>query len=61
MTTDTEMQNDPYDAFAKMTDEDIVLEAQEHDNVLAQEYLLHKYRNFVRAKARSYFLIFAER
>ena len=29
MTTDTEMQNDPYDAFAKMTDEDIVLEAQE--------------------------------
>ena len=61
MTTDTEMQNDPYDAFAKMTDEDIVLEAQEHDNVLAQEYLLHKYRNFVRAKARSYFLIGAER
>ncbi len=61
MTTDTEMQNDSYDAFAKMTDEDIVLEAQEHDNVLAQEYLLHKYRNFVRAKARSYFLIGAER
>ena len=61
MTTDTEMQNDPYDAFSKMTDEDIVLEAQEHDNVLAQEYLLHKYRNFVRAKARSYFLIGAER
>lgn len=61
MTTDTEMQNDPYDAFTKMTDEDIVLEAQEHDNVLAQEYLLHKYRNFVRAKARSYFLIGAER
>ena len=61
MTTGTEMQNDPYDAFAKMTDEDIVLEAQEHDNVLAQEYLLHKYRNFVRAKARSYFLIGAER
>lgn len=61
MTTDTEMQNDPYDTFAKMTDEDIVLEAQEHDNVLAQEYLLHKYRNFVRAKARSYFLIGAER
>ena len=61
MTTDTEMKNDSYDAFAKMTDEDIVLEAQEHDNVLAQEYLLHKYRNFVRAKARSYFLIGAER
>lgn len=55
------MQNDPYAAFAKMTDEEIVLEAQLHNNVLAQEYLLHKYRNFVRAKARSYFLIGAER
>ncbi|HAM93334.1 MAG TPA: RNA polymerase sporulation sigma factor SigH [Phascolarctobacterium succinatutens] len=55
------MQNDPNDAFAKMTDEKIVLESQQHDNVLAQEYLLHKYRNFVRAKARSYFLIGAER
>ena len=61
MTTDTEMQNDAYEVFAKMTDEDIVSEAQGHDNVLAQEYLLHKYRNFVRAKARSYFLIGAER
>ena len=29
--------------------------------MLAQEYLLHKYRNFVRGKARSYFLIGAER
>lgn len=61
MATDTVMQNDPNDAFAKMTDEEIVLESQQHDNVLAQEYLLHKYRNFVRAKARSYFLIGAER
>ena len=54
-------KNDPYDVFNQMTDEDIVLDAQLHDNVLAQEYLLHKYRNFVRAKARSYFLIGAER
>lgn len=61
MATDTVMQNDPNDAFAKMIDEEIVLESQQHDNVLAQEYLLHKYRNFVRAKARSYFLIGAER
>lgn len=61
MATDTVMQNDPNDAFEKMTDEEIVLESQQHDNVLAQEYLLHKYRNFVRAKARSYFLIGAER
>lgn len=61
MTTDTVKRNDPYEAFDQMTDEDIVLDAQLHDNVLAQEYLLHKYRNFVRAKARSYFLIGAER
>ena len=61
MTTDTVKKNDPYDVFNQMTDEDIVLDAQLHDNVLAQEYLLHKYRNFVRAKARSYFLIGAER
>ena len=49
----TEIQNDPYEVFSDMTDEDIVLDAQLNDNVLAQEYLLHKYRNFDRAKARS--------
>ncbi len=53
--------SDPYAAFLNMADEDIVLDAQLHNNALAQEYLLHKYRNFVRAKARSYFLIGAER
>ena len=55
-----ETPNNPYSAFEKMTDEEVVLKAKE-DNVLAQEYLLHKYRKFVRAKARSYFLIGAER
>ncbi|MEG0798060.1 MAG: RNA polymerase sporulation sigma factor SigH [Acidaminococcaceae bacterium] len=54
-------QNNPYQAFENMTDEEIVLDAKEHNNLLAQEYLLYKYRNFVRAKARSYFLIGAER
>ena len=29
--------------------------------VIALEYLINKYRNFVRAKARSYFLIGADR
>ena len=37
MATDTVMKNDPNDAFAKMTDEEIVLESQQHDNVIAQE------------------------
>jgi len=43
-----------------MGDEDIVYLAQEGDEI-AQEYLINKYRNFVRAKARSYFLIGADR
>ena len=59
MTTDIESES--FDVFANMTDEEIVSDAQLNNNVLAQEYLLHKYRNFVRAKARSYFLIGAER
>lgn len=55
------VQRDVYSIFENMTDEEIVLDAKLHDNVIAQEYLLTKYRNFVRAKARSYFLIGAER
>ena len=57
----TETPYNPYAAFENMADEDVVLKAKQEDNALAQEYLLHKYRNFVRAKARSYFLIGAER
>ena len=37
MTTDTVKRNDPYEAFNQMTDEEIVLDAQLHDNFLAQE------------------------
>lgn len=58
---DVVKRKDPYAVFERMTDEEIVLDAQKNHNVLAQEYLLHKYRNFVRARARSYFLIGAER
>jgi len=46
-----------YDA---MIDEEIVGYAREGDDV-ALEYLINKYKNFVRAKARSYFLIGADR
>ncbi|MEK0317551.1 RNA polymerase sporulation sigma factor SigH [Cohnella sp. 56] len=42
------------------TDEDIV-ESVRTGDAEALEYLINKYRNFVRAKARSYFLIGAER
>ena len=47
------------DRFAGMTDEMVVEMAQAHDSV-AIEYLLGKYKNFVRSKARSYFLIGAD-
>ena len=43
-----------------MMDEEIVESAKEGDTE-AQEYLITKYKNFVRAKARSYFLIGADR
>jgi RNA polymerase sporulation-specific sigma factor len=45
--------------FASLTDEEIVTMAQEADGT-ALEYLLNKYKNFVRSKARSYFLIGAD-
>ena len=46
--------------YDNMMDEAIV-EAARQGNAGAQEYLINKYRNFVRAKARSYFLIGADR
>ncbi len=46
--------------LAEMTDEDILEMAQE-GNQEAIEYLFEKYKNFVRAKARSYFLIGADK
>ena len=45
--------------FGNKTDEEIVDMAQNGDRV-ALEYLLSKYKNFVRSKARSYFLIGAD-
>ena len=45
--------------FLDMTDEEIALLAQQPDGA-ALEYLLNKYKNFVRSRARSYFLIGAD-
>ncbi|MEW6573393.1 MAG: RNA polymerase sporulation sigma factor SigH [Bacillota bacterium] len=47
-------------AYDVMQDEEIVEFAREGD-IEAQEFLINKYKNFVRAKARSYFLIGADR
>ena len=47
------------DLFSTLTDEQIVGMCHE-GNTVAEEYLLNKYKNFVRSKARSYFLIGAD-
>jgi RNA polymerase sporulation-specific sigma factor len=54
------VQKELLDAFETLSDEEIV-EMVRDGNLLAEEHLINKYRNFVRAKARSYFLIGADR
>jgi RNA polymerase sporulation-specific sigma factor len=48
------------DLFDDKLDEEVVLEAK-RGNVRAQEYLINKYENFVKSKAKSYFLIGADK
>lgn len=54
------LERDLYSRFEDMGDEEIVSYAKGGDEV-ALEFLILKYKNFVRAKARSYFLIGADR
>ena len=54
------VENYNIDDFTLMSDEDIVALANS-GHTLAQEFLIDKYKNFVRAKARSYFLIGADK
>lgn len=49
-----------FDDYDTMPDEQVVEDARAGDEQ-ALEYLIRKYRNFVRVKARSYFLIGADR
>ena len=46
--------------FKDKLDEEVVMEAKTGNNK-AQEYLISKYENFVKAKAKSYFLIGADK
>ncbi|MDR5683070.1 MAG: RNA polymerase sporulation sigma factor SigH [Armatimonadota bacterium] len=46
--------------YAEMVDEDLVETAKNGDD-RASEFLINKYRNFVRVKAKAYFLIGADR
>lgn len=52
--------NKNYIEFKDKSDEEVVLEAQKGNNK-AQEYLIAKYENFVKLKAKSYFLIGADK
>ena len=49
-----------FDIFRSKPDEEIIGYAKQ-GNENALEYLIHKYKSFVRAKARTYFLIGADR
>src|SRR5690625_4872745 len=49
-----------FDMYESLSDEEIVQLARDTDDQ-ALEHLINKYKNFVRAKARSYFLIGADR
>ena len=46
--------------YSAMLDEEVINDAKD-GNVRALEYLINKYKSFVRAKARTYFLIGADR
>ena len=56
----SQAQREVSGGYNVMVDEDVVEFAREGDDA-ALEYLINKYKNFVRAKARSYFLIGADR
>lgn len=55
-----ELQDDRNQGFSELTDETIVEYARD-GSTEAAEYLIQKYKNFVRSKARSYFLVGADR
>ncbi|KNY29235.1 RNA polymerase sporulation sigma factor SigH [Pseudobacteroides cellulosolvens] len=56
----TNVQTGIPNSFSTMHDEEVILDARSGDSI-ALEYLINKYRSFVRAKARTYFLIGADR
>ncbi len=56
----SEVYNQLGEKTEMLIDEEVVEDAR-RGSIGAQEYLIKKYKNFVRAKARSYFLIGADR
>lgn len=61
MATALDYQREDFASFVDLTDEEIIAKIKDENNSLALDFLISKYRNFVRAKARSYFLIGADR
>ena len=55
----TQDEQNEFEQYLAQSDEDVVVLAQNGDGQ-ALAYLLNKYKNFVRSKARSYFLIGAD-
>ena len=53
------VENVHYEKYAEMNDDEVALLFQKGDGD-ALEYLLDKYKNFVRARARSYYLVGAD-
>ena len=49
-----------FSEFKEISDEEVVIRAK-NGNTNAQEYLINKYENFVKTKAKSYFLIGADK
>ena len=49
-----------YEEFKDLTDKEVVMLAKNGDN-MAQEYVISKYEQFVKAKSKSYFLIGADK
>lgn len=56
----TNIRAEVYHTYTGMIDEDVIQEAKAGSEK-ALEYLINKYKSFVRAKARTYFLIGADR
>ncbi|KYO67395.1 RNA polymerase sporulation sigma factor SigH [Thermovenabulum gondwanense] len=54
------LQRESFVCFEEMQDEEVVYEARSGSRE-ALEYLINKYKNFVKSKARSYFLVGADK
>ncbi len=54
------MHTDNYEKFAALSDEELVIMSKQ-GNEAATDYIIGKYKNFVKSKARTYFLIGADK